>query len=75
MTASIIALPLTGWCVRPGMRCAHFLFWRRGRLESACGGLERIERYVPQRLRPLQAGKPHCFACEHKLRRAAGARC
>lgn len=69
--ADVLRLPATGWCVRPGARCSHYLFFARGRLESACGGLERIELYVPQRLRPLQAGKPRCFSCELALRKAA----
>jgi hypothetical protein len=67
MSATIIHMPGTGWCVRPGIRCAHFLYWQRGRLRSLCGGLDRVEQYVPQRLRPLQADKPHCIACEQRL--------
>jgi hypothetical protein len=72
MTARIERFPATGWCVRPGIRCAHHLFFAGGRLESACGGVERLDVYVPQRLRPLQAGKPRCLACELRLRKAAG---
>lgn len=63
----VIQLPVVGWAVRPGIRCAHFLFWRRGRRWSACGTVERIEAYLPHRLRPLQASKPRCAVCEGRL--------
>ncbi len=65
--SQIIPLPATGWCVRSGIRCAHYLGWSRGRHWSACGGIERVEEYAREHLRPLQAGKPRCMTCEANL--------
>lgn len=67
--ADVIQLPATGWCVRPGVQRAHWLYLQHGRHMSACGSVERLEFYVPQRLRPLQSTKEHCAACERALQR------
>jgi len=66
--ANVLPMPALGWCVRPGIRCSHFLTRGRGRHESVCGSVERLEEYRPQRLRPLQANKPSCLTCEATLR-------
>jgi len=34
---------------------------------SACGSVERLERYIPQGLRPRQAEKPACMVCQEQL--------
>jgi len=70
MMSNVITFPSTGWCVRPGVLRAHYLFFNRGRLVSACGTVERIEFYRQQRLRPLQARKLRCQCCERELTRA-----
>lgn len=71
MSAEVIYLPASGWCVRAGTRCAHYLYVAGGHMRSACGGVERMDLYAPQRLRPLQSRKPHCLVCEEKLQKAA----
>lgn len=68
--STIIRFPTSAWCVRSGSGRAHYLVRIHGRPVSACGGLERIECYVPQTLRPRQAAKARCQRCEDKLSRA-----
>lgn len=76
MTATVIPLPATGWCVRAGAGRAHFLGWSRRGAWSACGRLERIEEYVSQRLRQRQWEKPRCLVCEAQhTRRVSGESC
>jgi len=76
MSAVILHLPATGWCVRAGIRCAHYIYRARGRVSSACGCIERLEEYVPQRLRHRQREKPRCLVCEAQLtRRVSGESC
>ncbi|TAK84202.1 MAG: hypothetical protein EPO20_15125 [Betaproteobacteria bacterium] len=67
--ANVLRFPLRGWAVRQGTLCAHFFFQSQGRTLSACGGVERPDKYVPQQLRPLQAGKSRCASCERMLER------
>jgi hypothetical protein len=71
---NIIYLPAVGWSVRPGATCAHWLFRQRGQQVSACGALERLDQYAPQRLRPRQVDKPQCANCEAAMLRIAGRR-
>jgi len=67
--ASLFQFPVLGWAVRAGGSAAHY-FVRDGRSSSAvCGSVERIDKYVPQALRPQQADKPHCHACARGLER------
>lgn len=68
----ILSFPAVGWCVRPGVGRAHYLFLNRGRIESACVGVKRLDEYVPQGTRPRQAGKIHCLSCDLALSRMAG---
>ena len=71
---TLIPLPATGWCVRPGIWRAHFFLFYRGRRWSACGQVERVEEYHQQRLRPRQSEKPRCMACENRLARKVATR-
>ena len=73
MMTTILHFPATGWCVRPGARCAHYLGMRSGERAALCGSVDRPEQYAPQRLRPRQAGKPRCSLCEERLRQRAAA--
>ena len=68
---TILKFPARGWCVRAGTRCAHYFFLNCRRQESACRNVERLDLYMPQRLRPRQVAKPRCLACEQNLRKVA----
>lgn len=67
--ATVLRFPMVGWCVRPGVACAHYFRRVRGRAVSACGAVERVDAYSLQRLRPLQADKMRCRWCERALSR------
>lgn len=76
MSADILTFPINGWCVRAGTSKAHYLTFKRGRMESACGAVERFELYRPLQLAPKQRNKLRCQACEAHLlprRRTLGA--